>query len=122
VTTPGPQRFAEHWVASWNARDVEAVLAGCADDVVFTSPTAARVVPGSGGTVHGKESLRAYWTAALRGNPDLRFELVAVYAGVDTVAVQYRDQAGRQVCEVLTFTDGFVAVGHATHLRTASGS
>ena len=91
------------------------MLAHYAEDVVFTSPTAMAVVPSSGGTVRGKEALRDYWTRALARNPDLRFELVGVYAGVSTIVLHYRNQVGALVNEVLTFRDGAVAVGHATH-------
>jgi ketosteroid isomerase-like protein len=111
---PDPLPFARQWVDDWNARDVEAVLRCYADDVVFTSPNALRVVPGSGGRVHGKDELRAYWTRALAGNPDLRFTLVGVSSGIDTLVLSYRDQTGRRVDEVLTVRDGLVAVGHAT--------
>ncbi len=117
MAAPEPRTFADQWIKAWNARDVEAVLAHYADDVVFTSPTAVRVVPESGGTIGGKEALRSYWTLALGGNPDLHFELVAVYAGIDTIAPHYRNQQGGLVIEVLTFVDGFVAVGHANNLQ-----
>lgn len=117
MVTPEPHRFAQEWVAAWNRRDVEAVLRDSADDVVFTSPTAARVVPDTGGRVRGKAALRAYWTRALAGNPDLRLTLLGVYRGVDTLALHYRNQAGGEVSEVLTFEDGLVRVGHATHLQ-----
>ncbi len=40
-----PVEFADEWISAWNTRDVEAVLVHYADDVLFTSPTAARVVP-----------------------------------------------------------------------------
>jgi hypothetical protein len=83
------------------------------------------VIPDSGGTVRGKEALRSYWRRALEGNPDLHFELVGLYVGVDTVVLHYRNQAGGLINEVLTFRDGLVSVGHATHLhlvRTSSGS
>ncbi len=110
-----PAEFAERWVQAWNARDVEAVLAHYADDVVFTSPTAARVVPESRGTVQGKEALRSYWTAALQQNADLHFTLLDVYAGVHTIVLHYRNQLGALINEVLTFADGLVVVGHATH-------
>ena len=112
---PGP--FADQWIYAWNARDVEAVLTHYADDVVFTSPTASRVVPESGGTVRGKDALRSYWKLALQGNPELRFELVGVYAGDDTIVLHYQNQLGGLVNEVLTFRDGLVTVGHATHLH-----
>jgi predicted ester cyclase len=87
--------------------------------VVFTSPTAARFVPESGGTIHGKEALRQYWTTALAANPELHFELVGVSTGVDTLVIHHRTQLTGLVSEVLTFRDGLVSVGHATHSSDA---
>ncbi len=118
VTTPEPVRFAEEWIRAWNARDLDAVLIHYADDVVFTSPTAERVVPESRGTVRGKDALRSYWSLALERKADLHFTLVDVYAGVETIVLHYRNQVGGLINEVLTFRDGLVAVGHATHLRS----
>jgi ketosteroid isomerase-like protein len=91
------------------------VLGHFADDVVFTSPVAARVVPGSAGVIRGKQALRAYWTEALRRIPDLRFEVLGVYLGVNTLVVNYRDQTGRVVNEVLAFDGPLVVRGEATY-------
>ncbi len=112
---PEPTQFATEWISAWNSRDIEAVLARYTDDVLFTSPTALRVVPASEGTVRGKEALRSYWVTALESNLDLRFELIGVYAGVDTLVLHYRNQRDDLISEVLTFRQGLVAVGHATH-------
>jgi len=109
-------RFANEWIAHWNARDVEAVLSHFADDVVFTSPTALRFVPESGGIVHGKDALRSYWTVALNGIPDLHFELVATYVGIDIIVINYRNQRGVLVNEVLTFRGELIVAGFASHL------
>lgn len=109
-----PWEFASWWVDAWNRRDLDGVLAVYADQVVFSSPTAARVVPESGGVVRGKEALRAYWARALAGNPDLRFELVDVSVGADTVVVHYADQHRRRLAEVMVFAGGLVVAGHAT--------
>ncbi len=117
MSAPDPVEYGARWIANWNARDLEAVLADYADDVVFTSPTAARFVPESGGIVRGKEALRRYWTVALEGHPNLRFELVDAFAGIDTLVLHYRNEAGARVAEVLTFRDGLIVTGHATHLR-----
>ena len=114
---PEPAGFAERWIEAWNSRDIEAVLTHYADDVIFTSPTAARFVPESGGTVRGKDALRSYWTVALQANPELRFELIDVYVGVNTVVLHYRNQLTGMVNEVLTFRDGVVVSGHATHVQ-----
>src|SRR3954454_17595147 len=96
-------RFARAWVKGWNAHDLDALMAHFTDDVVFTSPVAAQGVPESGGVLRGKGSLRAYWSAALARIPDLRFEVVGVYTGVDTLVLNYRNHAGGLVCEVLRF-------------------
>ena len=115
MATPDPLTFAEQWLSAFNAHDIEAVLSHFADDVVFTSPVAARVVPETGGTVRGKAALRAYWTVALQRVPDLHFDLLGVYAGMDTIVINYRNQVGGLVCEVLTFADGLVITGHGTY-------
>jgi ketosteroid isomerase-like protein len=112
-----PSSFAREWIDAWNRRDVEAVLTMYAEDVFFTSPTARRVVPDSGGVITGKRALREYWGRALAVNHDLHFELVAVYAGVRTIIINYQNQVGGLVCEMVRLGgDGLIAEGHATHL------
>jgi ketosteroid isomerase-like protein len=71
VPTPDPTAFAAAWVGAWNAHDVEAVLAHFHNDVLFTSPVAARLLPETGGVVRGKAALRDYWVTALDRLPDL---------------------------------------------------
>jgi len=104
-------------VRAWNAHDVEAVLEHFHDDVLFTSPVAARVVPESGGVVRGKAALREYWTPALANQPDLQFGVVGVYRGESTLVINYRNHRGELVNEVLTFDgSGLVREGHGTYL------
>jgi hypothetical protein len=116
VTAPEPSTFAEQWLAAWNRHDVDAVLVHFHDDVVFTSPVAARLVPESGGVVRGKTALREYWTAALKTMPDLHFEVAGVYLGESVVVINYRDPRGGLVNEVLEFDGGLVRRGHGTYL------
>ena len=110
--------FSDHWVRDWNAHDVEALLAHFTDDVRFTSPIAARLLPDTGGQVHGKSALRHYWNTALAQFPDLHFTVEAVYSGVDIIVITYRNQLGGLVNEVLQFRDGLVCEGHGTYLVT----
>jgi ketosteroid isomerase-like protein len=79
--------FSERWVRNWNAHDVEAVLADFHDDVVFTSPVAAKLFPETRGVVRGKAALRRYWTEAVTRIPDLRFSVDGLYQGIDTIAI-----------------------------------
>jgi hypothetical protein len=111
------EQFARQWVQAWNDHDIDAVLAHFDDAVLFTSPVALKVLPSTGGVVQGKDALRAYWTRALAGVPDLAFAVESVFQGIDTVVIAYRNQNGGVVSEVLRFNDeGLVIEGHATHL------
>jgi hypothetical protein len=116
MSTPDPDAFAAEWAAAWNRRDVEAILAHFHDEVVFTSPVAAGVVPESAGVVHGKTALREYWCAAMAAVPDLHFDIVGVYAGVSTLVINYRNQKGGLVNEVLEFDGDVVRRGHGTYV------
>jgi len=109
-------RFAESWVQAWNDHDLDAVLAHFAEDAVFSSPVAAQVVPESAGVLRGKAALRAYWAAGMARIPDLRFEVVAVYTGIDTLVLNYRNHVGGLVCEVLRFDGDLVVEGAGTYL------
>ena len=110
-----PRGFATQWVAAWNRRDVEAVLDHFHDDVVFTSPLAARLGHGDSGVVQGKQALREYWNYALSLAPVIDFELVGLFAGVDSILIAFRTHEGENRVEVLRFRDGLVFEGHGTY-------
>lgn len=65
-----------------------------------------------------KEALRKYWSEGVRLIPDLHFE-VALYVGISTLVINYRNQAGGVVSEVLTFEGSLVKEGHGTYLAQA---
>lgn len=110
----------DRWARAWNGHDLDAILDHFADDVVFTSPVAAQLVPGSDGIVRGKTALREYWAEGLRRVPDLHFEVLGCYLGVDMIVINYRNQTGRLVNEVLSIgTDGLITHGHGTYLSEA---
>ena len=108
-------RFVDTWVKHWNDHDLDRLLEHFSDDVTFTSPVAAQLLPDSEGVILGKAALRRYWEEGLRRIPTLHFEVVGVYTGVDTVVVNYRNQTGALVSEVLIFEGALVVEGHATY-------
>lgn len=95
--------FAAEWVAGWNAKDVDRVLAHYADDIVLTSPMAARVVPASHGTIHGKVALRAYWEEALARSGALHFTLEETLSSAGALTILYRNHRNERVTETLLF-------------------
>jgi len=108
--------FSRHWVMSWNNHDVDAVLAHFHDNVVFTSPVAAQLYPETAGVIRGKAALRHYWSGALQRMPDLHFVVEDIYLGIDTIVINYRNQNGGLVNEVLRFADGGLVIeGHGTY-------
>ena len=85
--------------------------------MLFSSPVAARLLPETGGVLRGKPALRDYWATALAALPDLHFEVVGVYTGQSVVVINYRNQQGALVNEVLLFDGDLIREGHGTYLR-----
>ena len=71
---------------------------------------------GSDGVLRGKPAIRAYWMRGVELIPDLHFEVVGVYVGLSTVVINYRNQKGGLVNEVLIFDGPLVVSGHGTYL------
>ena len=74
--------IAHEWVEAFNRHDLEAILSHHAESVALTSLLATRVL--------GKPALRAYFAKALAASPSLKFELLDVFTGVNSVAVYFR--------------------------------
>lgn len=117
ITTDDAARLAQAWVAAWNRRDLEAVLALFAEDVAFVSPKAESFVGRS--RVDGKPALREYWTKALAAIPRLefRFEAADWDPARSAIVVTYQaDLAGRRARAVerwLIGADGRITYGEA---------
>jgi len=115
-----PKAFAEEWLASWNAHDVEGVLRHFSESATFCSPFAAVLLPETGGRLSGKDAIRAYWELGVSRTPDLHFEVEQVFAGVESVAILYRNQRGVRVVEVLRFENDVVVDAFATYAHDQS--
>lgn len=115
-----PSTYAQEWCAAWNAHDLDRLLLRFHEAVVFTSPVAQKLLPGSGGTVRGKAALRHYWSEGLRRIPNLHFEILGAYEGVDCLTINFVNQEGRVANEVLIFEQDLIVQGFATHMTPAT--
>jgi predicted ester cyclase len=97
------QEFAHHWVEVWNSHDLDAILSHYGENVVLTSPVAARILNTPSGTVQGKNDLRNYFKLGLDVYPDLHFELLDVMCGVSSVVLCYVNQKGTKTAEFMEF-------------------
>jgi hypothetical protein len=99
VTREFAERFAEEWIAAWNAHDLPLILSHYEDDVEMTSPRIVEIVGEPSGVLRGKANVGGYWAKALHLVPDLRFEKLGVFIGACSLAIHYRNQAGRLAVE-----------------------
>ena len=105
--------FAADWIASWNAHDLDRVLAHYADDFEMSSPYIVTMTGEQSGTLQGKTAVRAYWHNALSLMPSLHFELVTTLIGINSITLYYQSISGL-AAEVFHFDeDGKVARAYA---------
>ncbi len=96
VTRDEAWSLANHWVAAWNAHDLDSIMERYEDAIELTSPVAARLLGSSDGKVVGKANLRAYFQRGLEAYPELDFRLEDVLWGVQQrCALLHKTKKGR---------------------------
>lgn len=112
--------FAKAWQSGWNSHDIDRIMGHYRDDIIFRSRKAIALV--GSGEIIGKSALRAYWTAALERQPDLKFTVQDVFEGHQMLVISYLNHRRVLAAETLHFdADGLVFQASACH-RAASGS
>jgi hypothetical protein len=101
VTRDEAWKLAEHWIAAWNAHDLDLIMAHYEDAIELTSPVAAQLLGTSDGKVVGKANLRAYFQRGLGAYPELHFRLEDVLWGVNSVVFYYTNQKGTRTGEFM---------------------
>jgi hypothetical protein len=96
--------FADEWVGAWNAHDLDRIMGHYDDEVVLVSPIAAQLLADPSGRVSGKAALRSYFQRGLTAYPQLRFELLDVMWGLDSVVLYYVNQKGSRTGEYMELT------------------
>jgi predicted ester cyclase len=86
---PYARQFAQEWVEAWNSHDLDRIMDHYDDQVVLISPVALTLLNNGSGIVQGKLALRDYFLRGLKAYPDLRFDLIDVLWGVETIIVFY---------------------------------
>ena len=94
-------KLAEHWIAAWNAHDMELIMTHYEDAIELTSPVAAQLLGTPAGKVNGKANLRAYFQRGLEAYPKLQFHLEDVLWGVNSVVLYYTTQKGTHTAEFM---------------------
>jgi mannose-6-phosphate isomerase-like protein (cupin superfamily) len=98
-------RFAEEWIAAWNAHDLERILSHYADAVEFQSPFISKLLGHAAGKLSGKAALRDHFARGLTAYPALRFEYIMLYPGVNSCVLQYRSVNDLLASETMEFNN-----------------
>ena len=101
VTKDEAWKLANHWIAAWNAHDLDLIMTHYEDAVDLTSPAAAQLLGTPVGKVVGKANLRAYFQRGLEAYPQLHFQLEEVLWGVNSVVLYYKNQKGTRTAEFM---------------------
>jgi predicted ester cyclase len=118
VTKDEAQNLADHWIAAWNAHDLDLIMLHYNEAVELTSPVAAQLLGTPNGKIVGKPNLRAYFQRGLQAYPDLRFQLVDVLCGINSVVLYYTNQKGTRTAEFMELS----AAGEVTRVVANYGS
>ena len=90
--------FARHfgldWIESWNDHDLLRILSHYAEDFEMISPVIVKIAEEPTGTLKGKKAVGSYWKKALDLIPDLKFELIDILTGVNSVTILYQGPRG----------------------------
>jgi len=101
VTRDEAWDLANHWVAAWNAHDLDSIMGHYDDGVELISPAAAQLFKTADGKVAGKAQLREYFQRGLAAYPELHFELHDVLWGIASVVLYYTNQRGTHTAEFM---------------------
>jgi hypothetical protein len=101
VTRDEALKLANHWVAAWNAHDLDLIMTHYEDAIELTSPVAAQLLGTPDGKVVGKAKLRAYFQRGLEAYPELHFHLEDVLWGINSVVLLYTNQKGTRTAEFM---------------------
>jgi hypothetical protein len=109
LTYTKAREIAERWITDWNQHDLDQIINHYSENIEFTSPFIIKLLGEASGTIYGKSALVSYFAKGLTAYPDLKFELIQVLAGVNSVLIYYRSVNQLLAAEFMVLdADGFV--------------
>lgn len=108
------EQFARHWIDAWNSHDLDLILSHYTDDFEMSSPYIREIAGELSGTLKGKPAVAQYWVTALERMPTLRFELIEVLTGVNSIVLYYRGVRG-MAAEMFIFNAAGKVVKASAH-------
>ncbi len=108
-------QFAQDWVDAWNSHDLERIQSHYADGFTMVSPFIVTLAGEVTGTLRGRKNTLEYWALVLKNFPDLKFELIDVLVGVDTICIAYKSVTGHRAVEHVELGPNGKAIRASAH-------
>lgn len=105
LDTQFAEKFAAEWIAAWNERDLERIMAPYAHDIEFHSPSIRVVMKNDINFLKGTVDLKQYWSRAIELLPDLHFEFRELFLSSDALTISYSNERGQTVAETFMFDE-----------------
>ncbi len=99
------KEIAQQWIEVWNSHNLDEILSHYAEEIEFSSPLIAKLLGDAGGKIRGKAALKDYFGQGLKTYPDLKFELVQVLVGVNSLVIYYRSVQNLHAAEFMMIGD-----------------
>jgi len=84
------ERICRDWIKAWNDHRMEDLLSLYSDGVELTSPMVVMDLKKPIGIIKGKEEVRRFYSRGFGLYPDMKYELVQVFAGVNSILFYFR--------------------------------
>lgn len=81
--------LARAWLAAFDARDVDALVALYAPDATHTTPRLRERLPETDGILRGASALHAWWSRSLADLPGLTYREIAVTTDAARAVIEY---------------------------------
>ncbi|MEP6860537.1 MAG: nuclear transport factor 2 family protein [Deltaproteobacteria bacterium] len=111
--------MAETWLAAFEARDLDALLALYGDDATHQSPKIRALHPDTGGKLVGKAAMRAWWADSFARLPSLRYIQTSITADPDSVLLEYLRRVDGEpdmpIAEVFDVRSGYIVASRVFH-------
>lgn len=99
------QEIAQQWIEVWNSHNLDEILSHYAEEIEFSSPLIAKLLGNADGKIQGKAVLRDYFARGLKAYPDLKFELIQVLTGVNSLVIYYHSVQNLYAAEWMMIGD-----------------
>ena len=114
-----PEQIAFNWLAAFNAKKLENLLALYDEQAEHFSPKLAQRLPETKGLIQGKAALRDWWADAFDRIPSLHYQALTITANADRVFMEYLRQVdgepNMKVAEVLEIKNEKIVFSRVYH-------